>query len=412
MSIITIVGATFSNKASVVREITATSGYKTIDHQKIIEGAAQSSGIHESKILDAFTAKASVFSRFTHEKERSVAHLRLALANLMLEDQLLITGPVSYLIPDKISHVLRVCLVAELKYRIQEATQRQGIAEKKALQQIRQQDEDLSAWLKMLSRGDDPWASGLYDIVVPMDKTEVAAAAELILEKAGSDVVAKTAHSQSALKDFLLAAKVDVKLAQEGHNVSVDARKGAITLTINKNVLMLSRLEEDLRFIAEKVVGVESIAIRIGEGFHQPDIYRRYDFEIPSKILLVDDERDFVQTLSERLIMRDMGSAVAYDGESALSMIADEEPEVMVLDLRMPGIDGIEVLRQVKSTNPNIEVIVLTGHGTEKDKEVCMELGAFAFLQKPVNIQLLSQTLMQANEKARGKKFNQSSTRP
>lgn len=404
MSVITLVGAAFSNKSSVIRELSATSAYKTVDLGKIVAGAVASSGMNENKILGAFSAKTSVFNRFTHEKERSVAHLRLALANLMTEDQLLITGPVSFLIPEKISHVLRVCLVADLKFRINEAMQREGIAEKGALQQIRQQDEDLASWLKMLNRGEDPWAPGLYDIVVPMDKTEVAAAAALILEKADSDVVATTAHSQAALGDFLLAAQVDVKLAQEGHNVLVDARKGAVTLTINKNVLMLSRLEEDLKSIVEKVPGVASIATRIGEGFHQPDIYRRYDFEMPSKVLLVDDERDFVQTLSERLIMRDMGSAVAYDGESALTMIADEEPEVMILDLRMPGIDGIEVLRQVKTTNPDIEVIVLTGHGTEKDKDVCMQLGAFAFLQKPVDIQLLSQTLMKANEKVRSKK--------
>lgn len=404
MSVITIVGAAFSNKSSVIKEISATSAYKTIDLQTIVAAAVASSGMNESKILGAFSAKTSVFNRFTHEKERSVAHLRLALANLMDEDQLLITGPVSFLIPEKISHILRVCLVAELKFRIHEAMQREGVAEKNALQQIRQQDEDLAAWLKMLGRGEDPWATGLYDIVVPMDKTDVAAAAALILEKSASDVVAKTAHSQTALADFLLAAQVDVKLAQDGHNVMVDAQKGAITLTINKNVLMLSRLEEDLKSIVEKVPGVQSITTRIGEGFHQPDIYRRFDFEMPSKVLLVDDERDFVQTLSERLIMRDMGSAVAYDGESALTMIADEEPEVMILDLRMPGIDGIEVLRQVKSTHPDIEVIVLTGHGTEKDKDLCMELGAFAFLQKPVDIQLLSQTLMKANEKVQNKK--------
>ncbi len=404
MSVITIIGAAFSNKSAVIKEITATSGFRAIDRRDIVAEAAASSGMSEGKILGAFSAKTSVFNRFTHEKERSVAHLRLALAKLMADDQRLITGPVSFLIPDKISHVLRVCLVADLKFRIAEAMQREGTAEKSALQQIRQQDEDLAAWLKMLNRGEDPWAASLYDIVVPMDKTTVVAAAALILEKAESDVVAKTAHSQAALADFLLAAEVEVILAQEGHNVLVDAHKGAITLTINKNVLMLARLEEDLKSIVEKVPGVASIATRIGESFHQPDIYRRYDFEMPSKVLLVDDERDFVQTLSERLIMRDMGSAVAYDGESALTMIADEEPEVMILDLRMPGIDGIEVLRQVKSTNPDIEVIVLTGHGTEKDKDLCMELGAFAFLQKPVDIQLLSQTLMKANERVRGKK--------
>jgi two-component system, OmpR family, response regulator CpxR len=404
MSVITVIGAAFSNKSLVVGELVATSTFRHIELQRILDTAAASSGLTETRLRGAFSAKTSVFNRFTHEKERSVAHLRLALAQLMQEDRLLLTGPASFLIPEKISHVLRVCVVADVKYRIHEAMHREGVAEKNALQQISRQDEDLAAWLKMLGRGVDPWAPGLYDIVLPMDKTSVADAVKLILDKAASDVVAKTAASEAALGDFLLAAQVEVKLAQEGHNVSVDAHKGAITLTINKNVLMLSRLEEELKGIAEKVPGVSSVTSKVGEGFHQPDIYRRYDFEMPSKVLLVDDERDFVQTLSERLIMRDMGSAVAYDGESALNMIKDEEPEVMILDLRMPGIDGIEVLRQVKSSNPDIEVIVLTGHGTEKDKETCMTLGAFAFLQKPVDIQVLSQTLMKANEKVQGKK--------
>jgi DNA-binding response OmpR family regulator len=99
-----------------------------------------------------------------------------------------------------------------------------------------------------------------------------------------------------------------------------------------------------------------------------------------------------------------MGSAVVYDGESALSLVKEDEPEVMILDLKMPGIDGIEVLRRVKNTHPNVEVIILTGHGSDADREVCLNLGAFAYLQKPVDIDLLSETLKQANEKIRHKK--------
>ncbi|MFW5640368.1 MAG: response regulator, partial [Thermodesulfobacteriota bacterium] len=203
---------------------------------------------------------------------------------------------------------------------------------------------------------------------------------------------------------IVLAAKVEVALAGEGHNVEVKARDGAVTLTTNKNVLMLSRLEEELRSIAEKVEGVRSVETKVGKGYPQADIYRKYDFELPSRVLLVDDEREFVQTLSERLLMRDMGSAVAYDGESALEMVREEEPEVMILDLKMPGIDGIEVLRQVKETRPEIEVIILTGHGSEADREVCMNLGAFAYLHKPVDIEILSENLRLANEKIRNKK--------
>ena len=77
----------------------------------------------------------------------------------------------------------------------------------------------------------------------------------------------------------------------------------------------------------------------------------------------------------------------------------------MILDLRMPGIDGIEVLRQVKKSKPGIEVIILTGHGSDADRKLCMELGAFAYLQKPVDIDVLSSTLKKANEKIKQKKL-------
>jgi len=102
--------------------------------------------------------------------------------------------------------------------------------------------------------------------------------------------------------------------------------------------------------------------------------------------------------------MRDMGSAIAYDGESALNLIKEDEPEVIIVDLKMPGINGLEVLRKVKETRPEIEVIVLTGHGNEEDRKLCMELGAFAYLQKPLDINVLSETIQQANEKIRKKK--------
>lgn len=87
------------------------------------------------------------------------------------------------------------------------------------------------------------------------------------------------------------------------------------------------------------------------------------------KVLLVDDEEEFVKALSERLQMRGLGSDLAFDGEQALQIVKDQEPDVMVLDLKMPGIDGMEVLRRVRKAYPQVQVIILTGHGTEKDAE-------------------------------------------
>jgi DNA-binding NtrC family response regulator len=111
------------------------------------------------------------------------------------------------------------------------------------------------------------------------------------------------------------------------------------------------------------------------------------------KVLLVDDEQEFVESLSERLQLRDVDAEVAHDGEQALEAVESSEPDVMVLDLRMPGIDGIEVLRRVKKSHPGIQVVILTGHGTEKDENEALRLGATAYLKKPVDIEQLVGTL-------------------
>ena len=107
------------------------------------------------------------------------------------------------------------------------------------------------------------------------------------------------------------------------------------------------------------------------------------------KVLLVDDEQKFVEALSERLQMRDLENETAYDGEEAMSFVNDKEPDVMVLDLKMPGIDGMEVLRRVKKKFPAIRVIILTGHGTDRDEEESRRIGIFDYLNKPVDIELL-----------------------
>ena len=236
-------------------------------------------------------------------------------------------------------------------------------------------------------------------MVLPMNKMAVPRASALIEENLVKEAVRRTPASDAAEKDFLLAASVEVELTKSGHDVSVQAEAGAVALTINKQVLMLSRLEDELRAIASQVPGVASVETAVGKDFHESHIYRKHNFEVPSRVLLVDDEREFVQTLSERLQLREMGSVVAYDGESALSLINEDEPEVMIIDLKMPGIDGIEILKKVKQTRPEIEVIVLTGHGCEEDRERCMQLGAFDYLQKPVNIDLLSDPLKKAHAK-------------
>ncbi len=399
MSVITIFSGLFCNKEAVVRDLLESTGLLLITDDEVASAASELSGIEKTKLQKAFFAKTSVFNNFTHEKERSIAYLRQALAKILENENIIVTGYSGLLIPQNIDHVLRVCLIAKTAFRLALAKETRQLSEEDATQAILGEDHNRSVWTDTLFSVADPWNTDLYDMVIPMGKTVPGKALALIEENMLKEAVRRTEDSREAVNDFLLAANTEVALVNAGHNVRVQAKKGKIVLTINKQVLMLSRLEEELKAIAGKVAGVQSVETLLNREDAQAPIYRKNNFELPSKVLLVDDEREFVQTLSERLQMRDMGSVVAYDGKSALELVQTDEPEVMIIDLKMPEIDGIEILKQVKQIRPEIQVIVLTGHGSEQDKKICMDMGAFAYMQKPVDINLLSETLKKAHER-------------
>ena len=118
-------------------------------------------------------------------------------------------------------------------------------------------------------------------------------------------------------------------------------------------------------------------------------------------ILLVDDEEDFVSTLCERLELRGIACRVALDGEKGLKAITERPPDVVVLDMYMPGLKGLEVLRRIKQEHPTVQVIMLTGQGATKDGMDGMKLGAFDYMVKPLSIDDLTTKLGEAVTAAR-----------
>lgn len=401
MSVITLFSGVFCNEEEVVRDIVDSTGYRWVSDDVIVREAAGLSGIPEGTVRRSFSSKTSVFNRFTQEKERSVAFLRQAAANLLLEDNFVLPGYAGLLIPKTIDHVMRVCLIAKASFRRQMAGEKLSLSENEADQKISIDDYHQGEWTKQLHAAEDPWDPGLYDMVIPMDQTAPSRAAALIKQQMVEPAMQVTESSRAAVEDFRLACQVETALACAGHIVRVEAASGNVTLIMDQQVLMLSRLEKELQSIAGRLPGVVSVNTRLEEAPHESMVYRRYNVEMPAKVLLVDDEREFVQTLSERLQMREMGAVVAYDGPSALELVHNDEPEVMIVDLKLPGMDGMEILNQVKQINPEIEVIIVTGHGSELDREKCLELGAFDYMQKPVDINVLSQKLKQAHDKIR-----------
>ena len=113
-------------------------------------------------------------------------------------------------------------------------------------------------------------------------------------------------------------------------------------------------------------------------------------------VLIADDEKEFTDTLTKRLEMRDFKVTPVYSGEAAIEMSGNINFDVIVLDVQMPGITGIEVLKQIKGKNPLIPVIMLTGEATVDNAIKGMKLGAFDFLIKPTDTELLTKKLHQA----------------
>ncbi len=106
-------------------------------------------------------------------------------------------------------------------------------------------------------------------------------------------------------------------------------------------------------------------------------------------VVLIDDEEAFVTTLQERLEMRGFSPRVALNGQDGLDLIAQDPPDVVILDLRMPGMSGLEVLRRIRKSWPGLPVIMLSGHGSDQDFDSCMNLGAAMYHKKPLDIDVL-----------------------
>jgi DNA-binding response OmpR family regulator len=107
------------------------------------------------------------------------------------------------------------------------------------------------------------------------------------------------------------------------------------------------------------------------------------------RVLLVDDEVEFVTTLSDRLRMRSIEAAVVYNGLQALEYVENHEIDVVVLDLKMPGLDGMEVLSRLRRAFSDIQVVILAGHGVEHQEKQTRRLNVYGCLTKPTDIETL-----------------------
>ncbi len=397
MAVITIFGASYCHGSQVAEGVADELQYQRVADEKLISIASARFGVPEDKLRRALVDAPGFFNRLTREKEKCAARLRMAAVELVEPDGLVYRGFGGLLLPESLRHVLRVCVAAPRAYRIEQA-EAEGVPRREAERRVEADELACVEWTRFLFNA-GPWDKSLYDIFLPMQSMTVDEAVRTVVEH-GRRIAADTAGGAAgAMSDCKLAAEVNLALVERGHDTDVTCDNGRVTILIRKPAMRLGRLQAELEAIARDVPGVREAVARPGPRCQPPSVYAPLDVDVPSKVLLVDDEKEFVHTLSERLQARSIQPAIAYGGEEALRAIASDLPDVIVLDLKMPGIDGIEVLRRVKQEHPDTEVIILTGHGSEREEQLAAELGAFAYLRKPVDIDVLTDTMKRAYAK-------------
>ncbi len=262
-------------------------------------------------------SKTSVFNQFTLEKEKAVNMFRLILAEkLSAPVQYLFHGFLTSLIPAQVTEVLRVLVVDKKEGRI-ERRSRTGLSKSEAKKKIRNHDISAFSWTDFLFEK-EAYDSSLYDLVIPVEEKDHREITKEILRLFSRTSVLRTPESQKAVQDMKMVAEIENLLLANGHKMAVKVQDGNVTLVIQKSVLNFSGFEtRNLLNWSSRLPGVREVTIERHKSYVD-SVYRQQKFELPSKVLFVDDEREFVQTVSQRLISRDVGTYGVYDGKQAL----------------------------------------------------------------------------------------------
>jgi FixJ family two-component response regulator len=412
MPVIAVFSGAYCSAETIADEVARRLDY-TLVAQDLAQQVARRANLPENKIVRAMLGSRGWFDALSHEWEKSLSHLKAAVAEIVGTDGQILIGPAAYLIPQPITHVLRVEITADREYRIDQAAKETGATADEAARLLDQADEDLARWTSQLL-GHITWDPFFHDLKFSLPDQSAEEVVEAISHTVSQKSLQPTKASRQAAQDYQLATSLQLALQDKGaYGCEVTAQQGKVTVVITPKPtpkgalartvqsLRLDSIEQEIREICTSTPGVNSLDIRPGaslisgswpvaepkaspaESTTAPPDDEPVKAHEPLRVLLVDDDEELVTHLKKRLVARGLEVATALDGEEGVEAARQGIHDVAVVDLKMPGIDGIETLRQLKVVQPMLQVIMLTGCGTIDTAFEVGRLDAVQFLQKP-----------------------------
>jgi len=261
MGIITISRGSFSKGRDVAEEVALRLNYTCVSREILIQ-ASREFNIPEIKLARAIHDAPSIFERFTHSKERYVAHIRSTLLEWFEDDNVVYHGLAGHFFVTHISHVLKVRIIAEPEDRIHTMMTAEKITRDEALERLDKDDYERRRWSLKLY-GIDTADPKLYDLVVHIHKFTLDDAVELICRAARLPQFQATPESQQALVDSALAAKIKAAIVDRYPGCDVTADHGAVLVHVHAAGSQEGRISEEITSVAEKIPGVRNVSVHV-----------------------------------------------------------------------------------------------------------------------------------------------------
>jgi cytidylate kinase len=261
MPIITISRGSYSKGKEVAEKVAQKLGYECISRDIILE-ASEEFHVPEIKLIRAIHDAPGILDRLSHKKEKYIAYIQTELLKHFCKDNVVYHGLAGQHFVKKISHVLKVRIIADMEDRVRLEMERERISKKEAIHTLQKDDEERKKWSQHLY-GIDSLDSSLYDMVLHIHKISVDDAADIICHTVGLKDFQTTPQSQKAIDDLFLTAEVKSAVIDLNYYMKISVKNGIVFVKCEAAPLQQSKLSHDIQKAVKQIPGVMEVRIDV-----------------------------------------------------------------------------------------------------------------------------------------------------
>jgi len=261
MPILTISRGSYSRGKEIAERVADALGYECISRDIILE-ASEQFNIPEIKLVRAIHDAPSILDRFTYGKEKYIAFIRAALLKHLQKDNMVYHGLAGHFFVQKIPHIMKVRILANLEDRVKEEMKRENITAEQARHILVRDDIERRKWSLALY-GLDTWDHRFYDMALHLETIGIDDAVSTILHMIQRPCFQTTPESRLMLDDLSLSAQVEAALVNEYPKAKADTTKGVVYVSIRGSLIDEKRITEKVNHLLEKIEGLEKVNVNI-----------------------------------------------------------------------------------------------------------------------------------------------------